>query len=407
MSLAELKNKAKKALLDGKYERARDLFAQIHEQDPTDIRSFVKLAEMKEKTGDTQGAIRDYIEIASIYAEQGFVVQAIAINKIILRLDPDRTEVKEQLQKLSSERGEDWATSTATVQAAVQRSSPLDMSASERLKLGFSRTPLLSGLSGEELDAFIDSLDLKELKAGDVLYREGESGEYLYLIGMGSIRLQVSLPSGKSRTYSHLHEGDFCGEHAFMSHLKHDSTAVAETDTRVLMLDRPTFDRWVSKYPQIKNTVEDFYRKRVLAKVLAVTPLFEGVPDNIRLALAERFNVCRFQRGEVIVREGERGDTFYLIRAGRVLVTTSRMDATGGIVNLGQMGAGSFFGEVSLLTNKPRTATVIAGQDVELMELTREDFNAIAARFPSVRKVVEAYQKQRVQRTIKALMGRK
>ncbi len=407
MSLADLKNKAKQALLNGKYDRARDLFAQIHEQDPSDIRSFVKLAEMKEKTGDKKGAVRDYIDIASTYADQGFVVQAIAINKIILRLDPGRTEINEQLQKLSSERGEDWATSTSTVQTAIPRTSPLDMSASDRFKLGFSRTPLLSGLSGAELDAFIASLELKELNPGDVLYREGETGEYLYLVGMGTIQLQARVASGEYRTFSHLHEGDFCGEHAFMSHLKHDHAAVAESETRVLMLDRETFGQWVTKYPQIKNTVEDFYRRRVLAKVLAVTPLFEGVPDKIRLALAERFNVCKFNRGDVIVKEGDSGDTFYLIRAGKVLVTTSKMDATGGVVNLGQMGPGAFFGEVSLLTNKPRTATVIAGQDVELMELSRENFNAIAERFPSVRKVVESYQKHRVQKTIRALMSRK
>ncbi len=407
MSLADLKNKAKQALLDGKYERARDLFAQIHEQDPSDIRAFVKLAEMKEKTGDKKGAVKDYIDIASTYADQGFVVQAIAINKIILRLDPGRTEINEQLQKLSSERGEDWATSTSTVQTAMPRTSPLDLSASDRFKLGFSRTPLLSGLSGAELDAFIASLELKELNTGDVLYREGETGEYLYLVGMGTIQLQARSASGEYRTFSRLHEGDFCGEHAFMSHLKHDHAAVAESETRVLMLDRATFDQWVKKYPQIGNTVEDFYRRRVLAKVLAVTPLFEGVPDKIRLALAERFNVCKFKRGDVIVKEGDSGDTFYLIRSGKVLVTTSKMDATGGVVNLGQMGPGAFFGEVSLLTNKPRTATVIAGQDVELMELSRENFNAIAERFPSVRKVVESYQKHRVQKTIRALMSRR
>jgi CRP-like cAMP-binding protein len=407
MSVADLRNKAKRAVLDGKYPQARDLFAQVHEQDPSDIRSFAKLAEMKEKTGDTKGAIQDYIQIASTYAEQGFVVQAIAINKIILRLDPLQTDVKTKLQELSSERGEDWATSTATAESVSHRDNPLNMSSTARFKVGFMRTPLLSGLSGEELDAFIDSLELKEFSAGETIYHEGRDGEYLYLIGMGSVRLQTQLPNGQVRVYSHLQESDFFGEHAFMSHLKHDSTAVAETETGVLMLDRPTFEQWVAKYPQIMNTVEEFYRQRVLAKVLAVTPLFEGVPDNIRLLLAERFSLCRFNAGEVIVREGDQGETFYLIRSGRVLINTTKVDATGGQLALGTMGPGSFFGEVSLLTNKPRTATVIAGQNVELMELTRENFNVIARRFPSVKKIVEAYQKQRVQKTIKALMQRR
>lgn len=408
MSIVDLKNKAKKALLDGKYELARGFFEDIHKQDPSDIRSFVKLAEMKEKTSDTSGAIRDYIEIATQYADQGFVVQAIAINKIILRLDPSHTEVKEKLQSLSSERGEDWATSTAASSQSINASNTaLDLTSSDKLKLGFTRTPLLSGLSGDELNGFIDSLKLREFSAGDVIFKEGDAGEYLYLIGMGSVRLQTTLPNGKVRIYSHFLESDFFGEHAFMSHLKHSSSAIAETDTSLLMIERAQFDEWVVKFPQIKNTVEDFYRKRVLERVLAVTPLFEDVPGKVRLALAEKFNLCRFSRGDTIVKEGEKGDTFYLIRSGRVLVATSKMDATSGLVELGKMGEGSFFGEVSLLTNKPRTATVIAGQDVELMELTREDFNDICKQYPSIRKVVEAYQKVRVQETIKTLMKRR
>ncbi|MDQ6975272.1 MAG: cyclic nucleotide-binding domain-containing protein [Mariprofundaceae bacterium] len=407
MSPANLRNKAKKALLDGKYDQARDFFAQVHAQDPSDIRSFVKLAEMKERTGDTKGAVADYINIASTYAEQGFVVQAIAINKIILRLDPHCTDVKEKLQALSSERGEEWATSTATVETAGQLSNPLGMSSSERLKLGFTRTPLLSSLSGNELNGFIESLELKQFPAGGVIFKEGTTGDYLYLIGMGTVRLQTQLQTGEVRIYSHLNEGDFFGEHAFMSHLSHDSSAIADAETSVLMVDRDTFNQWVSKHPQIKNTVEEFYRQRVLAKVLAVTPLFEGVPDKIRILLAERFSVCRFVRGDIIVHEGERGNTFYLIRSGRVLITTNKMDASGGQVALSEMGAGDFFGEVSLLTNKPRTATAIAGQNVELMELTRENFNVIAQRFPSIRRIVEGYQKKRVKETIKALMKKR
>ena len=70
------------------------------------------------------------------------------------------------------------------------------------------------------------------------------------------------------------------------------------------------------------------------------------------------------------------------------------------------MGEGAFFGEVALLTDKPRTATVVAKDALELMELTRKDFNAITLEYPSVRSIVELYQKKRVQDTIKTLMQR-
>jgi len=173
------------------------------------------------------------------------------------------------------------------------------------------------------------------------------------------------------------------------------------------MMDRDTFDQWVEKYPSIQSTVEDFYRQRVLARVLAITPVFEGVPPEARQALADRFLLRSFSDGQVIVSEGDHGDTFYLIRSGSVKVLTKDIKQGGAQVDLGCMEEGGFFGEVALLTDKPRTASVIAEGSAELMELTRADFESIVSTYPSVKKVVEAYQKQRVQDTIRTLMARK
>ncbi|MDT8376588.1 MAG: cyclic nucleotide-binding domain-containing protein [Mariprofundaceae bacterium] len=404
MSIEQLRSKAKSALLNGKYKKALEFFEELHQHDPNDLRTHVKLAELREKTGDTAAAIKDYIAIANAYAEQGFVVQAIAINKIILRLDSSRTEVKERLKVLSSERGDDWAISTVS---PANNLKAMDISGKDRAKLSFERMPLLSGLSGDELESFMDSLELREIPAGEYIYHRGEKGDYLYLIGMGSVELEAAIASGKNRVYSRLTEGDFFGEHAFMSRSEHHDEAMAETDTSVLMINRETFDGWVEKYPAIQTTVEEFYRKRVLARILAITPVFEGVPPDARLALSEKFQLKPFTGGETIVKEGEPGDTFYLIRSGHVAVSTCGMGSQGEQIALGRIGEGAFFGEVSLLTDKPRTATVTADGDVELMELTRDDFNDIVASHPSVLKVVEAYQKQRVQDTIKTLMRSK
>jgi len=404
MANEKLRSKAKRALLDGKYKKALIFFDELHELEPGDLRIHVKLAELREKTGDTEKAVTDYIRIAGIYAEQGFVVQAIAINKIVLRLDPERTEIKERLKTLSSERGDDWAISTVTPKDQMQAP---DISGKDHAKLSFERTPLLSGLSGDELEAFIDSLQLRNVAAEEPIFREGDHGNYLYLIGMGNVLLRAKDAQGRKRVFSHLCEGDFFGEYAFMSRVPHSDEAIAETDCNVLMIDRVTFDEWVEKYPGIQSTIEDFYRQRVLARVLAITPVFEGVPADARLALADHFQLRTFEKGDVVVREGETGDTFYLIRSGSVDLSTSGMGKDGDQVALGKMGEGEFFGEVALLTDKPRTATVVACEKAELMELARADFEEIAGKFPSVRKIVEAYQKQRVQDTIKILLSRK
>lgn len=401
MNSTELRTKAKRVLLGGNYKKALELFSELHKRHPEDVRVHAKVAELREKIGDTQGAVQDYLAIAHAYAEQGFVVQAIAIDKIILRLDPTQTQVRDRLKELSSERGDDWALRTISPGDKIQAGE-----AAPQKKLSMARTPLLSGLSGKELEDFINSLQLRHVEAGEYIYRLGDHGNHLYLIGMGTVLLKAHDTSGREKVFSRLGDGDFFGEHAFMSRTTHSDAAVADSDCSILMIDRATFDAWVGKYPSIQSTVEGFYRQRVLARVLAITPVFEGIPQNARLALADRFQLRTFAKGATIVREGEAGQTFYLIRSGRVHVFTSGMQGKGERIDLGDMGEGEFFGEVALLTDKPRTATVVAADNVELMELKREDFDDIVSRYPSVRKIVEAYQKKRVQDTIKILLNR-
>jgi putative ABC transport system ATP-binding protein len=78
----------------------------------------------------------------------------------------------------------------------------------------------------------------------------------------------------------------------------------------------------------------------------------------------------------VIVRQGDPGDKFYVIRKGSVDVTVSDGAASKMVATLGK---GDFFGEAALLTGAPRNATVIAKEDVELYSLSKEDFQAVIA----------------------------
>ncbi len=400
MSLDALKDKARKAAMAGKYNAALPLYLEIHKAEPNDLRIYTKVAEMKEKTGDIRGAIQAYTAIANAYAVDSFVVQAIAINKLILRLDPEQTAIKQKLRHLSTERGEDWAISTIISNDISQH---YTQDSKESAKHSFERTPLLSGLTGQELDDFIDSLELKEMKTGEIIYSENEPGDSLYMIAMGSVHLETQNVRGNKQIFSELGEGDFFGELAFMSKKPHVDSAIAETEGSLLLIHRKVFDEWIQKYPSIHETVEDFYRRRVLARILAITPVFEGIPQEARVPLAQQFESSSLRDGDVIIKEGDIESTFYLIRSGRVQVsTTSKKDAEK-TITLGTLGEGSFFGEVSMLTKMPRTATVTASGDVELLSLTTENFDEISKTFPTVRKIVEAYLKQRVKNTIKTL----
>ena len=395
-SVTQLRNHAKKALMDGKYDKALVMFEEWHAADPKDLRVYAKLAEMREKNGDIKGAIRDYTKIAEAYANDGFVVQAIAISKIILRIDPTKTEIQAHLKDLSEERGDDWAIRTMAPQAGMANASAQMFS--------FERTPLLSMLSGEELEGFINSLTLKYFEENEPIYRRGDKGDTLFLLGMGAVRLETALPSGEKKVYAQMMEGDFFGEQAFMSRVNRVDSAIAESDASILMLDRETFDSWVKKYPNIQSVVESFYRQRVLARLLAITPLFEEVPEDVRNQLADKFHLCCFDAGDVVVHEGAAGDSVFLIRSGHVQVFMRDEKRDGQPIVLGEIHEGSFFGEVSLLTGRPRTASVLALCAVELMELNRADFDGIVERFPAVKKTVESFQKKRVKDTLRTLV---
>ncbi|MBL1352293.1 MAG: hypothetical protein COA61_002995, partial [Zetaproteobacteria bacterium] len=186
MSISDLRRKAKEAWMTGKFDKALPIFEQLHQHDPKDLRIFVKLAEVREKNGDKKGAVRDFIHIAESYANDGFVVQAIAISKIILRIDPSRTEIQDHLRSLSEKRGDDWA-----IRTLIPQDYEPTVPVSEDKKFNFERTPLLSMLSGDELEDFIASLTLKTYQEEASIYQPGDSGGSLYLIGMGKVRLEA------------------------------------------------------------------------------------------------------------------------------------------------------------------------------------------------------------------------
>jgi len=387
-SLAELKADARNALLKKDLDAALMLFEEIHEKDSKDIRSWAKMAELLDKTGKVAEAIREYNGVAAYYAEEGFVVQAIAISKIVLRHAPDNKRALERLQQLSRERGDAVDGGSSASQPQIQ----------------LQKTPLLSTLSGDELHAFIDCLNLRTVDDGETIVRTGDEGGLLFLIGMGAVRLEAVNAQGERTLVRRLEEGDFFGEYAFMSRSSYLDDAIAEGQTSLMEIDRATFDSWVERFPSINETVEKFYRQRVLERVLAVSELFRGIPVDAYKALTGYFTLRVFADGESVVKLGDAGDSCFLIRSGRVSVSTEDFRHAGKQVDLGFLDEGAFFGEVSLLSDKKRTATVVAVGAVELMELKRLDFTAIVKEFPQVLKTVESYQKARVKSTIKKVI---
>jgi CRP-like cAMP-binding protein len=145
-------------------------------------------------------------------------------------------------------------------------------------------------------------------------------------------------------------------------------------------------------------------------KPVSATPE-EQVPENKLLKdltrdefkqVVDKLNLRLYEKGTVVVKEGDPGDSLFIVVRGEVRVLTQTPDKKE--VILANLGEGEFFGEIALLTGKPRTATIITNITSELLELTKDDYEKIIARYPNVKKVVEDFHLQRTYKTVEAMI---
>lgn len=102
--------------------------------------------------------------------------------------------------------------------------------------------------------------------------------------------------------------------------------------------------------------------------------LFSGLPPDALTKLAEKMGMAKFAKGDKIIRQGDEGDKFFLIRRGKVDVVIDDDAPERRVVNT--LGEGEHFGEIALLTGGKRTATIEATDDVETWTLDKQNFDA-------------------------------
>lgn len=141
----------------------------------------------------------------------------------------------------------------------------------------------------------------------------------------------------------------------------------------------------------------------LFTKPVPKSALFEMLSDEEREAIVREMEIESYDEGSVIITEGEPGTSMYLIVSGEVKVYTRGTGNTGSLY-LANLGEGDFFGEVSVLTGKPRTATITASQRSELLRLDKEKLDNTLSRFPGIRKVLDDFYKKRAKHTVEAMV---
>jgi CRP-like cAMP-binding protein/Flp pilus assembly protein TadD len=150
---------------------------------------------------------------------------------------------------------------------------------------------------------------------------------------------------------------------------------------------RDAFQRAVELKPDYMEarTQLDILEKALTSGVIRVLdriPVLSKLTLEQSVLLANRLKVIEYKPGQIVFHMGEIGDTFFMIETGEVEVLAPDVEGTPNVLN--RLGSGDFFGEIALLRAVPRTATIRVVSPTRLLALSREDFDDVLARYPSV-----------------------
>ncbi|HEV8629089.1 MAG TPA: mechanosensitive ion channel family protein [Thermoanaerobaculia bacterium] len=147
-------------------------------------------------------------------------------------------------------------------------------------------------------------------------------------------------------------------------------------------------------------------RRQVALELLSQVPFFRELEGDAVTQLAAAVTHQHFGSGEVLVREGAHGDSLFIVEHGKVLVTKASDDGSGA-VTLATLGEGGFFGEMSLLTGEPRSATVTAEGGCEVLVLAKEALAPLLQQDPQLAELLSVAVLARQAKTAATLEDRR
>jgi CRP-like cAMP-binding protein len=142
-------------------------------------------------------------------------------------------------------------------------------------------------------------------------------------------------------------------------------------------------------------------RAKETAPVIS-TPLFEGFAEDELVAVIRGLRLLTFEPGDILVTEGAPGASLFVLTTGTVKAFVK--NARGESVKVHELAEGSFFGEISILTGRPRTATLIAATPCEVLELDKATLDGITQSHPHVLEVLKRFHEARAQDTVEAII---
>lgn len=227
-------------------------------------------------------------------------------------------------------------------------------------------------LSGNERQLLVRHSTACQFAAGELIVEQGQDGETCYILVKGEVQVEERGSTGDTCIVAFLHDGDFFGESALLTDAPRLASVRATTDCQLLAISRHDFSRFADRHSEMVHRVRDrLYNLRALLNI----PLFGDLTPSLLRVVLPRIRAAHYEPGDDIITQGDTGKEMYLIKSGtvEVLIRQGEQEAT-----ICELGPTEYFGEIALLREIPRTATVRSISRTELLVLDKQDFLALA-----------------------------
>ncbi|XP_014246337.1 cAMP-dependent protein kinase type II regulatory subunit-like [Cimex lectularius] len=225
---------------------------------------------------------------------------------------------------------------------------------------------IFNGLGKEELSTVLDAMFIKKIAAGEDVIKEGDEGDYFYVVESGKYKAFVRTDTGGQRQVSTYENNGSFGELALLYSMPRSATVTAVTDGSVWCLDRGTFRKIVLK--------SAFKKRKLYEELIEQVPMLHQLNPFERTNLADSLSSKTFQNGDIIMREGDEPDGMYFVESGKVVIRKKDKDKE---VILTTINKGGYFGELALVTKSERAASAYAIGVVRCAFLNIEAFERL------------------------------
>jgi tetratricopeptide (TPR) repeat protein len=387
------------------YKTALEWFGALLQKDPGNTQIRLRFADTLVLAGAKRDAVKQYRTVADELAEKGFMIRAIAINKKILQLDPSQSDLHQKLASMNEERAGVPSSRAALSELLHRPTDPLKRSTP------VPAPPPAAAPLPPPAAAAPPEISLEESMAME--FGEVEAPPEIEIVEEEARALPEEPPVFAEEPIA-LAGGDAPEEEAE----ELEVVVEAEEEPEVIELEaeteappvaaQSTSDEVESLIGALGEDIDSLIDSIIddIGSASGAAPAREPAPTHIPLfsdLTAQEFIAVALllvrrvaKVGEVIVREGDPGDSMFIVSTGEVRATLLH---EGRQVAVATMHDGDFFGEMAVLSGEPRTATVTAVKTTELLELSREHLSEICARHPDVEAKIRLAYDERVSRS--------